>query len=172
MQRSDFAAFEWAVNELTDNVLVYPQSPIGGLVQVSTFEKYKKQVQFVVADAGIGIPASSRQGYSDITSDTDALDRAIREGVTRDTKLGQGNGLFGSFEICSKCNGYFGVHSGHARLEYKNTKGLSISYERVPYSGTLVVATIDFSQPKLLEEALRIKGEKYHPMDFVETEYQ
>ena len=172
MQRSDFAAFEWSVNEITDNVLVHAQSPIGGLVQVSTFEKYRKQVQFVVADAGIGIPATLKQGYPDITSDTDALDRAIREGITRDKKIGQGNGLFGSYQICSKCHGYFGVHSGHARLEYRDSAGLSISNEKIPYSGTLVVATIDFSQPKLLEEALRIKGQKYHPIDFVETEYE
>jgi len=172
MQRSDFAAFEWSINELTDNVLVHSESPIGGLVQVSTFQRYRKQVQFVVADAGVGIPSTLKHGHPEISSDTDALDKAIREGVTRDKKIGQGNGLFGSYQICSKCNGYFGVHSGHARLEFIEKKGLSIDNERIPYSGTLVVATIDFSQPKLLEEALRFKGQKYRPIDFVETEYQ
>lgn len=172
MQRSDFAAFEWSVNEITDNVLVHSQSPIGGFVQVSTFEKYKKQVQFVVADAGMGIPETLKQGHPDISSDTDALYKAIREGVTRDKKIGQGNGLFGSYEICSKSNGYFAIHSGHARLEYLTTKRLSVLNERIPYSGTLVIATIDFSQPNILEEALRIKGQKYRPVDFVETEYE
>jgi anti-sigma regulatory factor (Ser/Thr protein kinase) len=172
MQRADFAAFEWAVNEITDNVLIHSQSPIGGLVQVSTFERFRKQVQFVVADSGIGIPTTLKEGYPEIASDTQALDRAIREGVTRDKRIGQGNGLFGSYEICSKCHGYFAVHSGHARLEYNEKKGLSILNERIPYSGTLVVATIDFSEPRLLEDALRFKGEKYHPIDFVETEYE
>lgn len=62
MRRADFAAFEWSVNEITDNVLVHSQSPIGGLVQVSTFQKYTKQVQFVVADAGVGIPSTLKQG--------------------------------------------------------------------------------------------------------------
>lgn len=172
MRRADFAAFEWSVNEITDNVLVHSQSPIGGLVQVSTFQKYTKQVQFVVADAGVGIPSTLKQGYPEIKSDIEALDRAIREGVTRDKKLGQGNGLFGSYQICSKSHGFFGIHSGHARLEYRDSSGLSISNERVPYSGTLVIATIDFSQPKLLEEALRIKGQKHRPIDFVETKYE
>lgn len=51
LQRSDFAAFEWAVNEITDNVLVHSNSTVGGLVQVSTFLKFRKRVQFVVADA-------------------------------------------------------------------------------------------------------------------------
>ena len=172
MQRSDFAAFEWSINEITDNVLVHSDSPIGGLVQVSTFKKYKKQVQFVVADSGVGIPKTLREGHPDISSDTDALDRAIREGVTRDNKIGQGNGLFGSYEICSKCNGYFAVHSGYARLEYDNKGVLSISNETIPYKGTLVVATIDFTEPKLLEEALRFNGQKYSPIDFIELKYE
>ena len=122
MEREDFAAFEWSVNELTDNVLVHSQSPIGGLVQVNTFERTRNQVQFVVADAGVGIPNTLKEGHPEVHSDTTALDLAIREGVTRDKKLGQGNGLYGSYQICSRSNGYFGLYSGHAHLEYKNKK--------------------------------------------------
>lgn len=171
LQRSDFAAFEWSVNEITDNVLVHAASPMGGLVQVSTFARYRRRVQFVVADAGVGIPASLRQGRPNITSDTDALDQAIREGVTRDASVGQGNGLFGSYEICSKSRGEFLVDSGYARLRYDRATGLSISGQGIPYSGTLVVATIDFSDPKLLAEALKFKGMIYTPVDYVDTKY-
>ncbi len=171
MKRSDFAAFEWSINELTDNVLVHSNSPIGGLVQVSVFERSRKRVQFAVADAGIGIPESLKTGHPEIRSDTDALDKAIREGVTRDKELGQGNGLFGSYQICSQSNGEFSVHSGHAKLEAKGTK-LSISDQKVPYDGTFVVATIDFSEPDLLAEALRIKGKKRTLTDYVETNYE
>lgn len=172
MQRSDFAAFEWSINEITDNVLVHSESPIGGLIQLSTFQKNQKQVQFVVADAGVGIPKTLKQGHPEITSDTDALDKAIREGVTRDKTIGQGNGLFGSYQICSKSGGYFRVHSGHACLEFNDRKGLSIANENIPYDGTLVIATIDFSQPNLLEEALRFGGKKHSPIDYVETQYE
>lgn len=169
LERSDFAAFEWAVNELTDNVLVHSNSDIGGLVQVSTFVKYRRRVQFVVADAGIGIPESLRGGHPEISSDTDALDRAIREGVTRDAAVGQGNGMFGSYQICTISQGEFLVDSGHARLAFHPNRGLSIKNQTIPYSGTLVIATIDFSDPKLLEEALAFNGVKYTPIDFVET---
>ncbi|HFQ4956304.1 TPA: DUF4325 domain-containing protein [Vibrio vulnificus] len=172
MQRRDFAAFEWSINEITDNVLVHSDSAIGGLVQVSTFKKNSKQVQFVVADAGVGIPKSLRGGRPDLTSDTDALDHAIKEGVTRDTKIGQGNGLFGSYQICSLCEGHFRINAGNAKLEFHNKKGLSISYERIPYGGTLVEATIDFTQPGLLEKALNFRGKEHHPVDFVEVEYE
>jgi len=172
MERSDFAAFEWAVNELTDNVLVHSKSSIGGLVQVSTFIKNRKQVQFVVADAGIGIPASLRTGHPEIRSDAEALDCAIREGVTRDAAVGQGNGMFGSFQICSKSKGAFLVDSGHARMTYRADRGLSIQNQPIPYSGTLVVATIDFSDPTLLAEALSFKGEKYVASGVVELKYE
>jgi hypothetical protein len=172
LKRADIAAFEWALNELTDNVLVHSDSPIGGLVQVSTFVKGAKRVQFVVADAGIGIPASLRPGHPEINSDTDALDRAIREGVTRDPNIGQGNGMFGSYEICYKSGGDFLVDSGYARLKYSPNVGLSIQKQGVPYSGTLIVATIDFSDPKLLEEALQFNGKKYTPLDYVEKNYE
>lgn len=172
LERADLAAFEWAVNEITDNVLVHSESPVGGLVQVSTFAKFRKRVQFVVADAGIGIPASLRGGHPEISSDTEALDRAIREGVTRDPSIGQGNGMFGSYEICSKSGGEFLVDSGYARLKFNTNTGLSIGAQTIPYGGSMIVATIDFSDPKLLEQALCFKGVKYTPVDFVELKYE
>lgn len=171
MQRADFAAFEWSVNELTDNVLVHSKSSIGGLVQVSTFKKHRKQVQFVIADAGIGIPTSLKEGHPEIHSDTDALDQAIREGVTRDKRLGQGNGLFGSYQICSRSNGYFSVDSGRAHLEFAR-KSLSTKSQNIPYSGTLIAATVDFSEPNLLEKALSFKEKKHIPVDYIETKYE
>ncbi|MDO3619793.1 STAS-like domain-containing protein [Ralstonia pseudosolanacearum] len=172
IERSDFSALEWSINELTDNVLIHSESSIGGLVQVSTFIKYRKRVQFVVADAGIGIPKSLKGGHPDISSDTDALDKAIREGVTRDPSIGQGNGMFGSYEICSKSKGDFLVDSGYARLKYDPNKGLSIFDQNIPYSGTLIVATVDFSDPGLLEQALCFNGVKHKPLDYVETKYE
>lgn len=172
LKRSNLAAFEWAVNEITDNVLVHSDSSVGGFVQVSTFEKNRKSVQFVVADAGVGIPRTLRSGHPQINSDTDALYEAIREGVTRDNNVGQGNGLFGTYSVCSKSNGHFQIDSGHARLSYSPRNGLSIANQNIPYSGTLVVATIDFTDPSLLEEALSFGGKAYQPSDYVETHYE
>ena len=36
LERSDFAAFEWAVNELTDNVLVALVLPLAALLRLSS----------------------------------------------------------------------------------------------------------------------------------------
>lgn len=170
--RSDFAALEWSINELTDNVLVHAQSPLGGFVQVSTFQRNKKRIAFIVADAGIGILSSLREGHPEITSDLDALDKAIREGVTRDTSVGQGNGLFGSYQICSHSKGFFQLESGHGKLCFNERAGLRVSTERVPYDGTLVVVEINFSVPHLLEEALKFGGKAHRPVDHVELRYE
>lgn len=172
MERSNFSAFEWSINELTDNVLVHSESTIGGLVQVSTFRRNTKRVQFVVADAGIGIPTSLRRGHTDIGSDTEALDRAIREGVTRDQRIGQGNGMYGSYRVCSRSGGKMLIDSGHARLTYGEPKGMSISDQKIPYSGTLVVATINFSNPELLADALQFHGKRHVSTDYVELKYE
>lgn len=152
--------------------MVHSQSPVGGFVQVSTFQSKSKRLLFMVADAGVGIPTSLREGHKNISSDADALDNAIREGVTRDKAIGQGNGLFGSYQICSGSKGKFQLESGYGKLSYSERTGLRINTEKVPYEGTLVIAEIDFSVPHLLEEALRFDGKKYSPLDHIEKYYE
>lgn len=171
IERKDLAALEWSIGELTDNVLVHSESKMGGLIQVSTFEKRKKAINFVISDYGRGIPNSLREGYPTIT-DIDALDKAIREGVTRDPKIGQGNGLYGSYQICSKSSGMFEIISGHGVLLYDKKYGLHVKNSNIPFSGTLVQAEIDFSIPHLLENALKFNNNKYEPTDYVELRYE
>ena len=171
--REDLAAIEWSVNEITDNVINHSESATGGFVQLSTFKKQQRRVEYVVCDAGIGIPGSLRHTYPQLTSDTEALDKAIREGVTRDLSVGMGNGLFGTFEICRVSKGYFEVHSGYARLTQNEPKGLHIGTEKVPYAGTLVVACVDYSSSGVLSEALKFKGRRHDPtVDYIETNFE
>lgn len=172
LERKELAALEWSVNEITDNVLNHAQSKIGGLVQVSIFQKARKKVEYIVSDAGIGIPTSLRGTHPKFSSDVDALNHAIREGVTRDKSVGQGNGLFGSYQICSHSKGFFQVESGYGKLLFTDRAGLHVTTEKVPYEGTLVIAQIDFSVPGLLEEALRFGNKTHAPLDFVETHYE
>lgn len=172
IQRSNFAALEWSINEITDNVLVHAESSVGGFVQVSIFKKNRKKVQFIVVDAGRGIPMTLRESHSEIRSDVEALDSAIREGVTRDKSVGQGNGLYGSFQICSHSGGFFEIASGWATLIFRESSGLKIDQSPVPYDGTVVIAEIDFTNPDLLAEALKIGGKVHRPVDYVETRYE
>ena len=171
LDRRELVALEWSINEITDNVLVHSQSSIGGIVQVSTFKRASKRIEYIVVDAGLGIPGTLRQ-LNPKLSDAEALEWAIREGVTRDKTLGQGNGLFGSYQVCSHSMGSFHIDSGRAKLVFGERDGLRVTTEKVPFEGTLIAAQINFSDPRLLAEALKFGGRPHVPLDFVELYYE
>jgi hypothetical protein len=135
-ERSHFKAIEWSINEITDNVLVHSESLSGGLVQLTAMKNASK-VEFVVCDSGIGIPKSLRSSGSVIGSDVDALSKAIEQGITRDKAIGQGNGLYGSYQIAVKSGGNFSVHSGNATLYYAPIAGMHTRKEFVSMPGTV-----------------------------------
>ena len=89
--RNDLSALEWAMQEITDNVPIHAQSEVGGFFQATAYAQ-GSSIEFVVADAGIGIPGS----LNGFAKPEEALLRAIEEGGTRDSTTNQGNGLFGS----------------------------------------------------------------------------
>ncbi len=75
LDRRELYALEWSINEIADNVLVHSQSPIGGLIQVTVFQRSTKRIEYVVVDAGVGIPRTLRQSHPEISSDEEALAR-------------------------------------------------------------------------------------------------
>lgn len=148
----------------------HAKSSVGGLVHLNNFAD-RKRVEVVIADPGLGIPRTLRDAKHEIRSDSDALEQAIREGVTRDTAIGQGNGLYGSYRVSESSGGYFYIHSGYASLEA--SKGyLKIFSEQIPYMGTLVVAGMDYSRPNVLAKALQFGGQTYAPTDYIELKYE
>jgi hypothetical protein len=170
VQRGDFAAFEWAINEITDNVLVHA-NPKRGFVQVSKFHKKSNKISFVVCDSGSGIPSTLRGSMTSITSDTEALAESIKEGITRDKRIGQGNGLFGSFQVCTGSGGVFRIRSGYAFLDAKGSN-LTTTSTKVPYRGTIIVSEVDFSTPNLLEKALKFNNKIYSAPSRIESIYE
>ncbi len=169
--RSHLKAIEWSLNEITDNVINHAQSPIGGLLQITNFGREQKVIEFCVCDAGIGIPASLRGGHHEIRSDHEALDKAIREGVTRDKRIGQGNGLYGSWRITQISGGSFEIHAGNASLS-SWPDALHIRPETIPVIGSLVVARISYGKELSLEEALKFGGKSHDPVDYVQVAYE
>lgn len=170
VKRSDFSAFEWAINEMTDNVLVHSESH-SGFVQVSNFRRDKKRISFIVCDIGVGIPNSLRSGLNKAMDDAVALREAIKEGVTRDKTIGQGNGLFGSHKVSVNSGGVFKIRSGYAQL-IANSKEIKSEVHKVPFGGTVITAEINFSSPGLLENALRFKGCLHDAWSRIESIYE
>ena len=112
---SALAALEWALGEIMDNVLVHAESPVGGFIQATT---YGSGPEFIVADAGIGIPASLRKRDHEA-----AVMEAIKEGGTRDSHTNAGNGLFGTYQLGGMSNGQFELISQNALLYHDRQLG-------------------------------------------------
>ena len=170
--RADLRAIEWSLNEITDNVINHAESQTGGFVQVTNYAGAAKRIEFAVSDNGIGIPASLRTTHPEWRSDTEALDKAIREGVTRNKRVGQGNGLYGTWRITELSEGRFEVYSGNAWLVSSPQQGLHIRDQQIPFRGSLIIASIKYAQPVDLSNALRFGEKKHTPVDFVESQYE
>jgi len=169
--RNDFRAIEWSLNEVTDNVINHAHSEVGGFVQVFNFPR-RRAVEFTVCDMGVGIPNSLRAGTKEAMTDSEALDRAIREGVTRDKQFGQGNGLYGSWRVATVSKGTFEIFSGRSHLFGSPQSGLSIQDSQVPFHGTLVTSHIRYADDLDLTDALVFKGKRHVPTDLIELEYE
>lgn len=169
--RQAFAAVEWALNEISDNVINHSQSPIGGLLQLSVFDSSRHRIEFTVADAGIGVPETLRSTHAELVDDADALLHSVKSGVTRNATDFQGNGLYGTFEICRVGGGRFSLNAGKSALICSGDS-VTARNESVTFSGTSVDALIDFSEPSLLERALAIDGKIHNPVDYIELRYE
>ncbi len=166
--RATLKAVEWSLGEIMDNVVNHSQSPVGGFVQATAY-KGSNQVEFVVADAGIGIP-----GSMNISDHAQAIRQAINEGVTRDKSQNAGNGLYGSYRVATLSGGQFEINSLKGSLFCKENEGKIVNRGNlVLYRGTSVRCGIDVSDPELLGKALQFKGRSHDPPgDYIERKFE
>lgn len=168
--RDDVRYIEWVVNEITDNVINHAQSPVGGIVQV-TNRRQSEQIELVVVDVGLGIPNTLRPTHPELHSDSEALHAAIREGVTRDKNVGQGNGLYGTWSVCQKTEGEFSILSGYASLVSPRSGDVRSLKNNVPFDGTLLSVKIGYSDKFDLSKALTFGGRTHVPVDYIDTHF-
>jgi hypothetical protein len=120
--------------------LNHANSSTGGIVQVSTYIQ-NHSVSFAVADSGIGILNSLKQGILTLRTDIQAIGEAVKAGVTRHPLAGQGNGLAGTLRIASMSGGSFSVTSGRGHMMvYEAETNRLERHINQNYSGTLVCA--------------------------------
>ena len=166
--RDTLKAVEWSLWEIMDNVSSHAESEIGGFIQATAY-KQGNRVEFVVADAGMGIPTSMGMRNHD-----DALQRAIDEGVTSKPAQNAGNGLYGSYRVAFLSGGQFEINSlnGHLFCDGK-TGQVTRRKESIPYAGTSVRCSINVRDPDLLGKALQFKGRNHDPgFDYMERKFE
>jgi hypothetical protein len=147
--------FEWSINEVLDNVLQHSSRSFGyvmGQVHPKT-----KHFVFCVYDTGQGI-------YNSLLSSSihkpknpvEALKLAIKEGVTRDKKIGQGNGLWGLHQIINENTGILNIISNSAC--YNLTNNEFKTFDRVPQlpydNGCIVDFQLDYGKEISISKAL------------------
>ena len=137
------SAFELALYVLIDIVRIHAESYVGGIVCAQTYPK-KGTIQIGICDAGIGILGSLRRGkrYSDLQSDSDAIEKALLRGVTRDLDVGQGNGLAIATEIVKLNGGEMVIWSGKSSRRVPGHSPFPGTGFRNKFSGTGIFLTL------------------------------
>ena len=109
---------EWCLNETMDNVLQHSQATYGYFM--GTFTSSDKRLSICVFDNGVGIYNSLKNSKHLPASPLDAITLALKEGVTRDESVGQGNGMWGLSEIVQNNDGQYVVASSGASYSIIN----------------------------------------------------
>lgn len=157
------SSLQWSLNEVMDNVLIHSNSDFGYVM--GQIHKTTKKIAFTVCDYGRGIYNSLRESqlHKPRTA-IDSITLAIKEEVTRNSSVGQGNGLFGLHSIISQGKGTLEIVSSGA--SYKLMEGKTILNERLPIftyenPGTIVDFQLNYGNNISLENALKFRGKDY-----------
>jgi len=159
---------EWSLNEVMDNVIQHSNSNVGYIM--GQIHKTTKHVAFCIFDSGQGIYNSLKSSKNhNPRHPIDALTLCIKEGITRDEKIGQGNGLFGLHQIIKNNKGQMAITSNAASFYMKGDDVQT--FRNLPViSWEVGCATIDFqieyNKKVSLEDALKFGGEKYTFVNF------
>jgi STAS-like domain of unknown function (DUF4325) len=146
--------FDWAINEILDNVLQHSGKNYGYVM--GQVHRESKHFVFCVYDTGRGIYNSLLDSVHMPNSPVHALQLAVKEGITRDKKIGQGNGLWGLHQIVIENTGMLNIISNSAAYCLTNEKATTftnlpqLSYD----NGCIVDFQIEFSKGISISKAL------------------
>ncbi len=136
-------ACTWGLNEIMDNVIQHSESKLGFIMCV--IHRSTKNINITIFDYGIGIYTSLKRSENKYNpkSAADAISLAIQEGVTRDKKVGQGNGMWGLYNIVNLNAGHMSIISGKGGLTLNNGQIKTYS-EIIMLSKTQQATTVNF----------------------------
>lgn len=158
---------EWSINEIMDNVLNHSEAPCGFIM--GQLHKSTKNVVFTIYDAGIGIYNSLKKSIHAPRTNADALTLCIQAGVTRDKKIGQGNGMNGLLSLVKEGNGRLIIISGrdsYACVYGKdNIRRDQYIYPSNQKHSTTIDFQLDYSTDISIKKVLTFQG---HTFEFVD----
>lgn len=164
--RAFVPAVEWMTYEVVDNIVLHAASATPGVVCAQFYET-SCQLEIAVVDQGRGLAASLSESH-EIADDLAALTLAVTKGVTRNSAIGQGNGLAGTVEIARANGGRLQLFSGRGMLLQDGAKQtVSSAWD---YRGTGIVLSLDTRRPVDLD-ATDIAGDGgWHGWSYLSAE--
>ncbi len=164
-------ASSWCLNEIMDNVLNHSES-LSGYIMVQIHKKNKHLV-FSIFDNGKGLYNSLKYTKYRPKTTIDAIKLAVKEGVTRDKELGQGNGMWGLHNIIEENGGILTIASGSAAMIFDYNSQDTKVFRNLPYASkiyntTLVDFMVDFSKMLNVKKALK----NYEPFEYISRELE
>ena len=145
----------WCLYEIMDNVLQHADTTHGYVM--GQIHPASRHIAICVYDHGRGILNSLRNSEHRPASAVDAITIALQQGVTRDTNVGQGNGMWGLYNIVDANSGslnvtsgagYFGMGNGNPRTSS------SVPFLNRDNNCTTVDFQIDFDKGISVPDAL------------------
>ena len=152
-------AIDWCVQEIFDNVLVHSGTNEMEPTGYASFQVHKDRVVFCIADQGVGISQNFEIGMSD----SDAIQQAVKKGVKGVGSIGQGNGLWGLFEVVRSNHGRLTITTGSSSVSFlhegtsKKVSTREHSFIGRPHKGTYVDFQIEAQRAINLESILGLK---------------
>jgi hypothetical protein len=113
----------WSMNEVMDNVIQHASIDNGFIM--AQMDKKNNHLNVCIYDYGRGIFMTLRDSEHKPRTAVDAITLAIKEGVTRDKSIGQGNGLWGLYNIVSQNNGKLSIISGKGGILVSDSGNIS-----------------------------------------------
>lgn len=162
-------ACEWGLNEIMDNVIQHSSEDTGFIMGQVLKDSHILKIS--IFDYGQGIFQSLKNSSYRPRNASDAISLSVQEGVTRDKKIGQGNGMWGLYNIINLNNGALQIISGKGGLNFVNRKKETESYQNIIMlnqhkQSTAINFDIILNNPVSMKEA--IGG--YEPVDmFIEN---
>jgi hypothetical protein len=146
---------EWGLYEVMDNVLQHAATTHGYVM--GQIHNASQHIAICIYDYGQGIFNSLRTSTHTPIDAVDAITIALKEGVTRDKSMGQGNGMWGFNNIIISNSGLLNITSGSGFVKILADK--TITSSSVPFltrenNCTTIDFQINFNKQFSLTNAL------------------
>jgi hypothetical protein len=149
---------QWCISEIMDNVLTHSDNNYGLIM--AQIHPRTSHIAFCIYDVGIGIYKTLAASKHKPATESDALSLSIQEGIG-DGK-GQGNGMYGLYQIVKNNKGTLTITSGRSSLMMKG-EGEIQKFDHIPYidnthRSTTVDFQLDLNRKINMQEAFRTIG--------------